>query len=136
MQNIDLAKAYLEHVSKSSDVPEHEIKKNREMNENIYVKNLWDLETLFKQYIKHFKQPVQLTRQIKGPIGQVRLIETLNEHYKDYTFKPKISQKSRKIEEKKRKEAMQKLSFSKPPGDESIPGETSKLLLTHRQSGS
>lgn len=80
------------------------------MNENIYVKKPWSIERLFSEYLKNFKQPVQLTRQIKGPIGQVKLIETLNEHYKDYTFKPKIWSMSKEIEEKKRMEARQKFS--------------------------
>ena len=48
---------------------------------------------------------MQITRRIKGPIGQVKLFETLNDHYKDYTFKPKISNMSKEIEKKKRIEA-------------------------------
>ena len=110
LDNVDLAKEYLEDVSKIEDIPEHELRKNREMNENIYVKKPWSVEKLFREYTKHFKQPVQLTRQIKGPIGQVKLIETLNEHYKDYTFKPKISSMSKEIEKKKRQEVRKHLS--------------------------
>jgi len=68
-------------------------------------KNPWSIEKLFKEYLKSFKQPIQITRQIKGPIGQVKLVETLNEHYKDCTFRPKISQRSKDIERRKKEEA-------------------------------
>lgn len=90
LDNVGLAEQYLNDVSKIDDIPQEELKKNRQMNDNIYVKKPWPIEKLFSEYLANFKQPVQLTRQIKGPIGQVKLIETLNEHYKHYTFKPKI----------------------------------------------
>jgi hypothetical protein len=73
--NVGLAEEYLNDVSKIEDMPEHEIRKNREMNENIYVKSPWPIEKLFSEYINNFKQPMQVTRQIKGPIGQVMLIK-------------------------------------------------------------
>jgi len=106
LENVDLAEEYLNDVSIGDDLPEDEVKKNREMNDNIYVKNPWPIRLLFKEYITHLQQPMQITRQIKGPIGQVKLIETLNEHYKEYTFKPKINQKSKYIERKKKEEAI------------------------------
>lgn len=109
LENVDLAEEYLHDVSYIEDMPEHEVRKNREMNENIYVKRPWSIQQLFKQYLENFKQPIQITRQIKGPIGQTKLIETLNDHFKDYTFKPKISSKSKQIERKRREEAEQQI---------------------------
>jgi hypothetical protein len=113
LDNVDLAEEYLQDVSFIEDMPEHEIRRNREMNENIYVKRPWTIEQLFTEYLDNFKQPVQITRQIKGPIGQTKLIETLNDHYKDYTFKPKISSMSKTIERKRRLEAQQQLQMFK-----------------------
>jgi len=120
LNNIDLAEEYLDEVSRIDDMPEHELRKNREMNESIYVKHPWTIEELFTQYWEHFKQSMQITRRIKGPIGQVKLIETLNDHYKDYTFKPKISNMSKEIEKKKRIEAqkwLQNLERESPNED-------------------
>jgi len=37
LNNLDLAEEYLTDVSKIDGMPENEIRKNREMNENIYV---------------------------------------------------------------------------------------------------
>lgn len=104
LDNVDLAEEYLNDISITDSIPEHEVRKNREMNEMLYVKNPWWIERLFKEYVHNLKQPIQITRQIKGPIGQVKLIETLNEHYKEYTFKPNINQKSREIERRKRED--------------------------------
>lgn len=73
--NVGLAEEYLNDVSKIEDMPEHEIRKNREMNENIYVKAPWPIGKLISEYVNNFKQPVEITRQIKGPIGQVMLIK-------------------------------------------------------------
>ena len=73
--NVGLAEEYLNDVSKIEDMPEHEIRKNRQMNENIYVKSPWPIGKLISEYINNFKQPVEITRQIKGPIGQVMLIK-------------------------------------------------------------
>lgn len=107
LDNVQLAEQYLNDVSKIDDIPQEELVKNRQMNDNIYVKKPWSIERLFNEYLINFKQPMQLTRQIKGPIGQVKLIETLNEHYKDYTFKPKICSMSKEIEKRKRLEVKQ-----------------------------
>ena len=110
LDNVELAEQYLNDVSKIDDIPQEELIKNRQMNDNIYVKKPWPIERLFTEYLITFKQPVQLTRQIKGPIGQVKLIETLNEHYKHYTFKPKICSMSKEIEKRKRLEAKQQIN--------------------------
>ena len=113
LDNVGLAEQYLNDVSKIDDIPQEELKKNRQMNDNIYVKKPWPIEKLFSEYLANFKQPVQLTRQIKGPIGQVKLIETLNEHYKHYTFKPKIWSMSKEIEKRKRLEVKQQIEVMK-----------------------
>lgn len=98
MQNVDLAEEYLNDVCKIEDMPDKQPQNNP-----------WSVERLFIEYMENFRQPMQITRQIKGPIGQVKLIETLNDHYKDYTFKPKISNMSKEIEKKKRMAARQHL---------------------------
>jgi len=47
---------------------------------------------------------------IKGPIRQSKIIETLNDHFRDYTYKPKICNMSKDIIKRKRIEAMQQFS--------------------------
>lgn len=90
MDNVGLAEQYLESVSSVDDLPKAEIIKNRAANQALYIAQPWSVYKLFSEYLKVFKPPVQLTRNIKGPITQMKSLEILNEHYKDYTFKPKI----------------------------------------------
>lgn len=70
----------------------------------------WSVEKLFQEYIDKFKNPIQLTRHIQGPIRQIKQFETLTDHFKDWTFKPKISSMSIEIEKRKRLEVKQKAS--------------------------
>lgn len=49
----------------------------------------------------------------QGPIRKSRIIETLNDHFREWTFKPKISGTSNKIISQKRKQVMQNFSFMK-----------------------
>ncbi|CAI2386201.1 unnamed protein product [Moneuplotes crassus] len=106
LDNVDLVEEYLSEVSIVDNIPEEEILKNIETNRDIFVEHPWSIQHLFYEYLTNLKQPVQITRQIKGPLAQVKLIETLNEHYKEYTFKPKISKKSKQIEKQKKEEAI------------------------------
>ena len=104
LYNVELAEKYIDDVSTIEGLPQEQLNKNRSMNDNIYMRKPWSIEKLFREYIEQFKQPIQLTRQIKGPIRQVKQFETLTDHFKDCTFKPKISSMSIEIEKKKRME--------------------------------
>lgn len=81
--NVELAEVYLKDVGRINNLPDQELVKNREMSESIYVKNPWSISRLFEEYELNFRQPVQLTRNIKGPIRQAKMIETLNDHFKE-----------------------------------------------------
>jgi hypothetical protein len=81
--NVELAEEYLKDVGRINNLPDQELVKNREMSESIYVKHPWSIARLFDEYDQNFKQPIQLTRNIKGPIRQAKMIETLNDHFKE-----------------------------------------------------
>lgn len=110
LENVKLAEEYIHQVSTIEGLPEDQLKKNRMMNDKIYIRSPWSVEKLFKEYLEHFKEPIQLTRHIQGPIRQAKQFQTITEHFKDCTFKPKISSMSKEIEKNKRFEAKQKAS--------------------------
>lgn len=66
-------------------------------------------------------------KSFKGPIRQNKMIETLNDHYRDYTFKPRICSTSKEIVKRKRLQAMQEFSDMKS----SMEGALTQNTTTH-----
>ena len=100
-RKVTTAEKYLLEISQAEGLSLEEIEMNKERNSELVVSNIWSVDELFNFYKIKLNWPAIVARTGLGIENNQRKQRLYNEHYKEWTFRPQVSQKVREAEEKK-----------------------------------
>ena len=99
--SISAVAQYIKSVGQIAEVSQSEQEENKRRNSHLVVDQLYSVEDLYRIFSARVSRECRLEARPKGPLGQKRELETVTEHFKDLTFKPKILKKSKMMEHRR-----------------------------------
>ena len=97
---IRTAEKYVNEISQADDLPIEEIDKNRERNSDLYIEHPWSCQELFDFHKHYLNCPSIVTRTGFSIDRGLKKNKLYTEHFRECTFKPKITKKAQEVEQK------------------------------------